>query len=209
MSDSDLLPANIANENSIRLAQPNEVNTVCEILASAFADDPVMAWMSGHPQIYATLFRSEAVPLYMKQGHVFINQSNTGAAMWIPPGVSHQPPLHWTTIPLIWAMFKTGGLTSLKRGDLLEKAFKEHHYSKPHFYLHAIGALQGQQGKGIGSSLLQAGLKSCDQQHSAAYLESSNIKNNPLYERFGFEVIGELTLPENGPTVWRMLRSAR
>jgi hypothetical protein len=39
-----------------------------------------------------------------------------------------------------------------------------------------------------------------------AHLESSNLKNVPLYQRFGFEVIEEIPLPEDGPTLWAMLR---
>ena len=48
----------------------------------------------------------------------------------------------------------------------------------------------------------------CDQAGYPAYLESSNIRNNPLYERFGFEVTAEVTLPEDGPTMWLMERPA-
>jgi len=39
-----------------------------------------------------------------------------------------------------------------------------------------------------------------------AYLESSNQRDLPLYERFGFKVIQELSLPDGGPTLWTMLR---
>jgi hypothetical protein len=39
-----------------------------------------------------------------------------------------------------------------------------------------------------------------------AYLESSNLRNVPLYQRFGFDAIEEISLPEDGPTLWTMLR---
>jgi ribosomal protein S18 acetylase RimI-like enzyme len=40
-----------------------------------------------------------------------------------------------------------------------------------------------------------------------AYLESSNERNVPLYERLGFEVRERYVLP-SGPPVWLMWRPA-
>jgi ribosomal protein S18 acetylase RimI-like enzyme len=64
------------------------------------------------------------------------------------------------------------------------------------------------QGRGLGSALLKAGLARCDAEGAAAYLESSNPKNVPLYERHGFEVIG-LVQPADFPPLIPMLRPAR
>lgn len=196
-------------EHRIRRANLEDEKVVCEILASAFADDPVMAWMSGHPEIYASLFQSEARSLYLGQNHVFVNEAETGAAMWLPPHVSHSAPLHWSFVSVLWKLFSTGGMRSVKRGFALERIFDQHHFKDPHYYLLAIGAAQGSQGQGIGSALLKAGLEICDQHRFPAYLESSNEVNNALYQRFGFSVIDEVELPEDGPTVWTMLREAR
>ena len=85
----------------------------------------------------------------------------------------------------------------------------EWHPTQPPFYLRSIGADLENQGRGIGSALIKAGLEACDQQGMPAYLESSNLRNNPRYQRHGFEVIGEAKLPENGPTIWFMHREAR
>lgn len=196
-------------EHQIRRASIKDKKSVCEILASAFANDPVMTWMNGHPEIYVSLFRADAGSLYLKHNHVFINQAETGAAMWLPPNVSHNAPLHWSIASILWRLFSTGGIQSVKRGLAIEKIFDQHHIKEPHYYLHTLGAAQGNQGRGIGSALLKAGLTICDEHGFPAYLESSNELNNPLYERFGFSVINKVELPDDGPTVWTMLREAR
>lgn len=59
-------------------------------------------------------------------------------------------------------------------------------------------------GRGAGSALLEQRL---DQMSEPAYLESSNEANVALYERFGFQVTGEIALPHDGPRMWPMYRA--
>ncbi len=200
--------ANSDPQQTISTATPQECAVICQILGNAFSHDPVMNWMNADPAIYPWLFRSEAEPLYLKHGRAYINQARTGAALWLPPGISSDAPFHWSLLVMLWKMARTGGLQSLRRGTLLEKIFAEKHLKEPHHYLFAIGAMDGQQGKGIGSALLRAGLQDCDKNPHPAFLESSNIKNNILYERFGFRVFEEVQVPNDGPTIWLMRRES-
>ena len=192
----------------IKQADQSQSLLVCDILGDAFSDDPVMQWMNSHSEIYSLMFKAEILPLYQPKGMLFINEAQTGASAWLPPGVSADTPFSWTTLVMLWKMFRTGGRESLKRGQALETLMAEYHYKEPHYYLFAIGAASGQQGRGIGSALLRAGLEVVDQNPHPCYLESTNFRNNALYQRFGFEVIDEVHLPDNGPTMWPMLRPA-
>lgn len=196
-------------EHRVRLADDAEMQDVATILGSAFSDDPVMNWMCPASRIYPSLFRAEAEGLYRFHGQVYLNQEKTGAAMWLPAGVSSRPPLNWRWLAVIVKLWCSGGPESIRRAQQIEACFAEYHLKEPHFYLHCIGAQLGNQGRGIGSSLLRAGLEACDELGLPAYLESSNEKNNPLYQRFGFVITGETRLPDDGPTVWFMRREAR
>jgi hypothetical protein len=51
-------------------------------------------------------------------------------------------------------------------------------------------------------------LERCDRDHVAAYLESSNPRNIPLYQRHGFAVLGTIQVGSSPPIVPR-LRPAR
>jgi GNAT superfamily N-acetyltransferase len=83
------------------------------------------------------------------------------------------------------------------------------HPREPHYYLHAIGARRGNQGKGLGSALLKHVTRRCDEEAMPAYLESSSPLNIPLYQRHGFEVQAEEPIGEGGPPLAFMWREPR
>jgi len=83
---------------------------------------------------------------------------------------------------------------------------RKHPRSPSHWYLYAIGTSSSSQGRGVGSALLRDMLDRIDEERLPAYLESSNIRNVPLYERHGFNVVEEIRLPGGGPAMWRMWR---
>ncbi len=195
-------------EHRIRLARADEIASVARILGSAFTNDPIFTWMCPQKPLAGTLFNMEAMDLYRHHDHMFINESHTGAALWLPPGVSARSPFSFRTIKFLAELIYHGGMAGLQRGGMVDEAMSGQHPQEPHYYLHAIGAHLDHQGQGIGSALLKAGVAICDREQTAAYLESSNIRNNPLYERYGFEVTGEINIPNGGPTAWLMKRPA-
>ena len=72
-----------------------------------------------------------------------------------------------------------------------------------------IGVDPARQGRGLGTRLLDHCLATLVAAEGAlAYLESSNPNNTPLYERFGFEVTGQIQ-PADFPGLTPMLRPAR
>ncbi|MBL4583778.1 MAG: GNAT family N-acetyltransferase [Pseudomonadales bacterium] len=206
MNKPSIQSTDVPAAHKIVSATDRDIKQVCDILGSAFSHDPVLNWLTPKASIYSGLFRSGAEALYKKHGQVYINSDQTGAALWLPGGISSKSPFHWRTLTTLFSILREGGLAALKRGSELEKIFAKNHPKEPHFYLHAIGAALEHQGKGIGSALLKTGLAACDEQGLPAYLESTNSRNNPLYERYGFNIIGEAALSDGGPTVWFMYR---
>ena len=84
----------------------------------------------------------------------------------------------------------------------------KYHPSEPHWYLPLIGVDPAHQGQGHGDALLTHALQQCDRAHVPAYLESTNPRNIPLYQRHGFEILG--TIQAGGsPPLAPMLRPAR
>jgi GNAT superfamily N-acetyltransferase len=100
--------------------------------------------------------------------------------------------------------FRRGLLRALRTQLQIERLHAER--STPHWYLGYLGTRRDRQGEGLGSQLLRTVLAGADTDGVPAYLESSNERNLPLYERSGFRVIAEVQALGHGPTIWRMWR---
>lgn len=140
-------------------------------------------------------------------GETWMNEAGDGAAIWQPPGQRPDGTLHDLAMlrTLVGVSGPRGVLRSVSAFSLTEKLRPK----EPHYYLLAIGVDRSRQGHGIGSLLLAAMTDRIDREGIGSYLESSNERNLPLYERFGFEVREVIALPDGGPTLWAMWRRPR
>jgi ribosomal protein S18 acetylase RimI-like enzyme len=105
---------------------------------------------------------------------------------------------------MLWA-FRSRVPASVQVMELMEK----HHPTEPHWYLMLIGSDPSVRGAGFGQALMRSRLDRCDAERVPAYLENSNPNNESYYLRFGFEIMGEIRLPDDGPTMWPMWREPR
>jgi len=62
------------------------------------------------------------------------------------------------------------------------------------------------QGRGLATAVMAPVLDICDREGRAAYLESSTESNVAFYSHRGFEVTGEVTVPEAALRLWLMWR---
>jgi GNAT superfamily N-acetyltransferase len=128
------------------------------------------------------------------------------AALWDPPGRWVQTPREQLAmLPAVLRAFRG----RVSAGRALTEQMKAVHPEEPHWYLAIIGSEPEARGGGFGSALMRSRLDRCDAECSPAYLESSNVDNVPYYLRFGFEVTGEITMADDGPTLWCMWRPPR
>jgi GNAT superfamily N-acetyltransferase len=184
----------------VRTARKRERKVVSEILATAFAADPVVRWLlptAGHDSrmFFALAAHIHAAP---ECADLALEDARPrGAALWDPPG--HSLSLRQGLLGFSRLLLAMGA--GFRRGVLLERAFTRARPPGQFWYLAQIGA--SAPGRGVGSALLEHRLSMIE---GPAYLESSNVRNVPLYQRFGFEVSQEISLPEDGPALWTMLR---
>ena len=196
---------------TVRQAVARDVPEAAATLSRAFFDDPQFAWLLPHSasrqrrlrRLFAAIMRHEVlghgVPEVAVRGGRIV-----GVAMWMPPG-GWQVPLgrQLRSLP--------GTASALGRrlpagSSMLATMARAHPRDELHWYLHGIGVEPYEQGTGIGSSLMRAGLARVDGAGMPAYLESSKPNNVPLYEHFGFTSTGEIPLSPQGPALVPMWR---
>jgi GNAT superfamily N-acetyltransferase len=196
-----------------RPARKDNVRELSRTLARAFYDDPVMIWLLPDEKARTAHLRRLFVTMtrhhHLARGGVEVACDGPGigaAALWDPPDQWQETRRGQLTMtPTFIRVF---GLRSM-RGRAVQELMKRVHPEEPHWYLAVIGSDPSVRGKGFAHALMTSRLDRVDAEHAPAYLESTKRDNVPYYQRLGFEVTGEIVLPDGGPTMWPMWRTAR
>ncbi len=197
--------------SSVRKATPADAPRLARALASAFQDDPVIAWIFPDEQR-----RGRVLPAFMEfrlrklafpHDEVWMTADGAAAAVWLPP------PGRWQLsrsqrVRLLPPLIRFLGLRTASVLGALDRMEERHPRDPPHWYLFILGTEQAAQGQGLGSALLAQVLARVDADGMPAYLESSSERNLALYGRHGFEITGEVAIP-GGPRIWPMWREPR
>ena len=189
----------------IKTATASDEAQAVAVVVLAFSTDPAARWTWPDPQQYLMQF-----PAFVNAlgGKAFAHKSAycldgyAGAALWLPPEVG---PDEETLTALLQ---RTGSAAVQKDLSAVFEQMGRYHPQEPHWYLPFIGIDPSQQGKGYGAALMEHALVPCDRDDTLAYLESSNPKNIPLYERHGFELLGTIQAGAS-PPIFPMLRKPR
>jgi GNAT superfamily N-acetyltransferase len=189
----------------VRSASEADRQTVIGLITLAFAADPMARWAYPNPATYLAIM-PEIVTAF--GGNSFQHRTAhlvgdaMGAAMWLPPGVTADEDR--------LAALMEQHVPKDRVGDMMQifEKMESCHPAEPCWYLPLIGVDPTSQGRGVGSALLRHALAECDRDGAPAYLESSNPRNVPLYQRHGFEIIGRIQVGSS-PTLVPMLRRPR
>jgi ribosomal protein S18 acetylase RimI-like enzyme len=95
---------------------------------------------------------------------------------------------------------------AMREGDELITSMKPR---EEHWYLDTLATDPELMREGLGGALLDHNLAIRDSRGEACALDTHTDENVGFYERRGFEVLGEATLPGNGPRLFMMFRPPR
>ncbi|WP_067900752.1 GNAT family N-acetyltransferase [Nocardia vaccinii] len=199
---------------TVRQATTSDVPELARVLGAAFADDPIIGWLipdsGARPRragyLFATMVRHQFLPGGGVDAAFDESGRMLGAAVWAPPG-------GWQTSGAAQLRMLPGIVRAFRgrlrvAGDMAEQMTR-HHPTEPHWYLAFIGTHPDARGRGFGHALIAPRLAHCDETACPAYLESSKPENIGYYERFGYDLTGELNVTDGGPPMWPMWRTPR
>lgn len=187
----------------VKCAGANIQATVISTIVLGFAADPMARWAWPDSSEYLRIMPQFVMAFggrAFEHGTAYITEGTRAAALWLPPGVEPDEAAMGAVM---------GGAPRPEIaediGHVLQR-MAEHHPHEPHWYLPLIAADPNWIGQGLGTLLMKHALRRCDEEGVAAYLESSNPRNIPFYERHGFRIVGEIQ-HGSSPTMTPMLRT--
>ena len=154
-----------------RLAGTEDIGTAADILARAFATDPVVSqFIANVPRNAARrakFFEFECRLTLSGFGEIWLDDDGLGAAIWRHPGGYPEPAsVQLRNLPRYVLLFPREFLKASRALSTVAKA----HPREPHWYLVAVGVVPEAQGEGRGAKLLEPVLRRCDEERVPAYL---------------------------------------
>ncbi|HUJ75394.1 MAG TPA: GNAT family N-acetyltransferase [bacterium] len=196
------------------VAQAQHLEAAVAVLCKAFDRDPVTDWYLRTDAKRAWALRNQFVGILggwaLELGHTYLAQDEGACAVLLPPDPEHQGRgvLEW--VQLVERVRHNTGWARLHRVLRLIIAMDRHHVrTAPHAYLWFLGVDPARAGHGVGAVFLDAVLAHYDRQQVPTYLENSNPRNQPFYQRLGYHSLGEYRPLFGGPPLEPMWREAR
>ncbi|MFX1529554.1 MAG: GNAT family N-acetyltransferase [Promethearchaeota archaeon] len=195
----------------------DDVKKACMVAGEAFQDDPIMVFVYPDEKERKQKAQYGFYMIYrygMKFGLAYATSDNLeGITIWLPPGKVY---------PKAWTMMKMGGFYAMRKVGLKLKAMKRsmkvfkyeeerhrHHAPFDHWYFQNIAVKPEEQGKGYGGLLISTMLKTVESDGLPIYVETNTEKSVSIYQKYGFEILEHVMIPETPVPLWCMLRKAR
>jgi len=200
-----------STQPKVRRARATDHLEATEVLAQAFANDPIVSWMIGPGRNVGNrlshLF-GHILGVELAHDEHLVDIADPGQAVAFWHDVEQWKASPGQAVKSVPAACRTFGRRlplALRTVSMIEKV----HPAEPHRHLAFIGVHPSCQGQGLGGALLADMAEDCDTRGLGAYLENSNPQNEALYARYGFESRGPVALPTGAPALTAMWRHPR
>lgn len=174
-------------------------------IVAAFASDPLVTWLfrGDRYQPGATAFFACLYDMRLGGGEIRVTDDLAAVSLWTPPGGYREATEERQAR---WEVFEREAESAeAERFAQFVAALDEHGELPDCWQLGVLGTHPARQGEGLGSSVVTPLLEVADADGLPVHLETAIETNIGFYQRFGFEVLRVLDVPD-GPRIWEMWR---
>ena len=206
--------------NHLKHLPEDQVEAASRVAARAMLDDPLFVKYYPDPierDIKNVIRCKNMILLGILSGEVYITSSNIeGVAVWNPHKIKD------------WRGGKQSKKIIRESRKVRREIYSDREFANrtsasmeifndlqndfanfPHWYLTFISVDPEHQGKGYASMLIRAKFRELDKQNLPCYLNTQNEENLPMYEHFGFKVVGKKQIPNSNNYYYGMLRDKK
>jgi GNAT superfamily N-acetyltransferase len=186
-------------------------NEASVVMADAFMDDP--GWQSVGPddpqRLHGYIRRVCGGVLRVcrrRGGHIWQVERGgrtVGVLGSLDPGAWPPPQLPSLAAQAVGPLL--AGPVVLVRSLGADSAMHRGHPDEPHLFVWMLAVAPAAQRTGVGRALLSTALARADEVGVPTYLDTAKPANLPYYGSFGFQQVGQTTLPRGAP-LWFMMR---
>lgn len=185
-----------------------DLRAMRELLAEAYADDPLMHWIFPDATTRVSAIAAWLglfAESYLAYGDVdTVRSANVDAiACWRRPGDILTGPEAPSFGELLAALVGSDHAASVGSGLA---ATRELTPPGDYVYLHFLAVRADSRGRGLGRHLVERGIAKAAESGFPVHLETTSEPAVRFYQSVGFEITGELDLPGRGPHLWAMGR---
>jgi len=183
----------------VKKLPPDRADEAVDVLCEAFVDYPVMRFIIGQAgNAYAQHLRTLVYFFTMARflrNDVVLAATTAGdevvaIANIVLPGEREAPPALTEQRDAMWREL---GDAARGRYDAYGEASRKFVIDQPHYHLAMVGVRRSHSGQGFARKLLEAlhEMSSRDSTSCGITLNTEDPSNVPIYEHFGYQVIGQ------------------
>jgi ribosomal protein S18 acetylase RimI-like enzyme len=200
---------------NVRLLEQADIADSARVLASAFAGDPLLVWSCGKHEgagMHASALMTSTLWTRARSAYGYFEEGRlVASALYQKPGV--KVSVFGAIGAGLWRMALRAGPAGTRRilyTFAVADEFKASLLgSEPHFYLDTLGVHADRARRGIGPRLLFESLRDLRREAAQPCFLLTHLPSNVLlYQRLGFEVIGECPVRKTPITFWGMRQRA-
>jgi ribosomal protein S18 acetylase RimI-like enzyme len=183
------------------------------VFKRSFTNDPIMNYIYPVDKMsdkLSTTYFGFTVRYYWEYGAILKPKNLEGISIWVPPR-KLKIKISGVLKSRLYMIPVRLGREAFGRLNVIMEQSKKYHIKYapgPHYYLMVLAVDPDHQSKGFGSALMRPVLQKADEEGLPCYLEASNERVIPLYQRHGFKVMEEIKIPD-GPSLWAMRRETK